>query len=392
MQDLRVIGVESGALLVATDAGGEYRLPVTHSLRSQLRAAAGETAPPERKAPPRAIQAHIRAGLSPAQVAELTGADIDFVHRFEGPVLAERAFVLESALRVSVSVATDVAPEAGGSTFGAVIESRLDGADASERTWTSLKDAEHGWMVRVSYLTGEVQRDATWRFDPKTSALAPHAGDAHALSRHSADVGPLVPRLRAVDQASATGEDASGRFDSGAFAVELGPVDPVDDTVVELPGAEAFRADPRSAASLAATNREPSDEGPSSHAQTADLLEALRRRRGEREAARFTDDERASHPSTASLRVIDVPLDDFGLPEGQSGDRDGDSSPTADEAPAGVPEPRPIGSARPARGRGGREPIPTSATTASPKKGRGRASMPSWDEIVFGARSDDDGA
>ena len=27
-----------------------------------------------------------------------------------------------------------------------------------------------------------------------------------------------------------------------------------------------------------------------------------------------------------------------------------------------------------------------------PKKPRGRASMPSWDEIVFGARSDDDPA
>ena len=102
MQDLRVIGVQSGALLVSTDAGGEYRLPVTHTLHSQLRAASPADAPVERKAPPREIQALVRAGRTAAQIAELTGADVDYVHRFEGPVLAERAFVLDAARRAEL--------------------------------------------------------------------------------------------------------------------------------------------------------------------------------------------------------------------------------------------------------------------------------------------------
>jgi hypothetical protein len=85
--------------------------------------------------------------------------------------------------------------------------------------------------------------------------------------------------------------------------------------------------------------------------QTADLLEALRRRRGERESASFDDeDARAAHPSTGSIRIVDIPLDE--------------------EQPA--PSPR--------------------STQPQPRVKKGRATMPSWDEIVFGARPDDDPA
>lgn len=380
MQDLRVIGVQSGALLVSTDAGGEYRLPVTHTLHSQLRAASPADAPVERKAPPREIQALVRAGKTAGQVAELTGADVDYVHRFEGPVLAERAFALESARAVPVSVADDVPA----TTFGTVIDERLDGAETTQREWTAYKDAEHGWVVHVAFVTHEVERDATWRFDPKKSMLAPLGGDAHRLSRHDEEAGPLVPRLRAVGRDSRP-DDTSGRFDSGAFLVE-------QDVEVEVPAEPAtdrLRPGGRSTASFAAANRTPDDA--SGHDQTADLLEALRRRRGEREAARFSDDDgRGDHPATGSIRVIDVPLDDFDLPEGATkptpvlpdlSDRGEITVESVPVQPTGI---------RGSRGRAARREMPSAAQPA--KKARGRTSMPSWDEIVFGARSDDDPA
>ena len=391
MQDLRVVGVQSGALLLATDAGGEYRLPVTHALHSQIRSASPGTGPAERKAPPREIQAQIRAGRSSAQVAEATGADLDFVRRFEGPVLAERAFVLESAFAVTVSVATDGPPAPGASTFGAVIEARLDTAEATSREWSSYKHLEHGWTVRVSYVVGEVEREAEWLFDPKKHVLAPRGGDAHVLSQHSEDVGPLVPRLRDVDHDRGADRDEPSRFDSGAFAL-LG--DPVDDTLVE-PAVERqrteARSDSRSAASLAATNRAP-ESASSSQAQTADLLEALRRRRGERESARFSDDDHGT-PTVAPVRIIDVPLDDFDLPEGTPTGTPAASVPDDAPLPSDPRDeaPRSLDAARGGRGRSARGVMPA-PTTATPKKNRGRTAMPSWDEIVFGARSDDDPA
>ena len=396
MQDLRVIGVESGALVVAADGGAEYRLPVTPSLRSQLRAAAPDSAPVERKAPPREIQSLIRSGLSPEQAAERTGADLAYVRRFEGPVLAERSHALRTALGVAVTVASDVQPDGDSSSFGGVIESRLDTAAATDRHWTSYKDAEHGWLVSVSYVTQEVSRDATWRFDPKALSLVPHAGDARTLSQHSADVGPLVPRLRAVSLRPGDDEPMSGRFDSGAFLVdpegaEHGALDDEarDENRADRPAAVA-RQDVRSPASLAATNRDPEAAAGDPHAQTADLLEALRRRRGEREAARFSDDSSRDDAATSSIRVIDVPLDDFDLPEGETTPQPllpGPPSSPGDDAQ----RPRSVGQVR-----GGRRPMPgpdgVVPGQGGAKKARGRASMPSWDEIVFGARSDDDPA
>ena len=393
MQDLRVIGVESGALVVAADGGAEYRLPVTPSLRSQLRAAAPDSTPVERKAPPREIQSLIRSGLSPEQAAERTGADLAYVRRFEGPVLAERSHALRTALGVAVTVASDVQPDGDSSSFGGVIESRLDTAAATDRHWTSYKDAEHGWLVSVSYVTQEVSRDATWRFDPKALSLVPHAGDARTLSQHSADVGPLVPRLRAVGLRPADDETVTGRFDSGAFLVETedGHRDDAapDEHRADRPAAVA-RQDVRSPASLAATNRDPDAAAGDPHAQTADLLEALRRRRGEREAARFSDDSSRDDLATSSIRVIDVPLDDFDLPEGETTPQPLLPGPPSAQGDGGQ-RPRTMGQVR-----GGRRPMPgpdgVVPGQGGPKKARGRASMPSWDEIVFGARSDDDPA
>ncbi|WP_084815873.1 septation protein SepH [Frondihabitans sp. Leaf304] len=398
MQELKVIGVESGALLVATDAGSEFRLPVTQSLQSQLRQAGPDQAPVVQKVSPREIQSSIRAGRTAQQVADETGADVVYVRRFEGPVLDERNFVLESARSVPVSVAGGVDALGESSRFGEVIDSRLDESSATDREWTAFKDASVGWIIRVTYTTSEVERDAAWRFEPKKQSLAPHAGDAHTLSRQDADHSSLVPRLRAVaaqaepqtrgsvDTEAAAGSDEhtgdTGRFDSGAFE----PLPDVPETVVPDPsvGSASARArDGWSAASVAAMNRAPESE--SSHNQTADLLEALRRRRGEREAARFDDDSpsRAAHPSTGSIRVVDLPLDEFD---------DGSESETSSEPvrpavlrPKVVPDGRRVSEA-PAS-----SPAPEPRQKSIQSRGRkGRASMPSWDEIVFGARSDDD--
>jgi len=383
MRELRVVRPVDGALVVATDDGEEYRLPVDQALRSKLRQTGGEVAAAEHKAPPRQIQALVRAGRTTEEVAALTGASVDQVRRFEGPVLAERSFVLQTARGVPVTVADAVLSDSTGGTFGAVIDARLAAAEATERSWSSYKDAEHGWLVRVTYATREVEREAVWRFDPKTSSLAPQAGDAHVLSQHSADVGPLVPRLRAVgDGDRAARGDDSGRFDSGAFEIEPEPFDPFVDAVPERQ-----RSDVRSPASLAAVNRDPDAPGPV-HDQTEDLLEALRRRRGEREAARTAPeaDLHPRHPATGTVRVVDVPLDAWRTPEASDDEPEGDQPPTRQ-----APRTRPPMAPRTPEPRQDRrqEQRPAEERPAPTTKRRGRTAMPSWDDIVFGARPED---
>lgn len=337
MQDLRVIGVENGALLVVSDDGERFRIPIDEVLQSRLRQSTPDPGS-GRKLSPREIQSHIRSGMSAADVSSITGVPLEYIQKFEGPVLAEREFVLETALGVAVHASAD-SQEPGATTFGVAIRSRLHTLDAINEHWASWKDAGSGWIVKLSYTAEQIDHDARWSFDPRKLTLSPLNAAATTLSQQGEAPSGLVPRLRAV---SGTQSSDSTRFDSGAF--DLGD-----------PSAPAAST-PATPVSRFAPAPEPESSG--DHNQTADLLDALRRRRGEREAAAYIDDEAlAAHPSTGSIRLVEVPLPDFGD--------------TLDDPNATAPQPT--------------QPQPT---VAKPRKGR--ASMPSWDDIVFGARSDDD--
>ncbi len=365
MEDLRVIGVEDGALLVSSDSGERFRIAVDEALTQQLKRAVTATGTSPRLAP-REIQSHIRAGMSAQDVASITGASLEYIQRFEGPILAEREFVVESALAVPVHTAMDTEVGDSQATFGSAILSRLRALNALDERWASWKDEKHGWVVKLSFTAEQIDHDARWRFDPRKSALAPLNNEAETLSRQGDLTGTLIPRLRAVDGHERVPDNS--RFDSGAFVdhevAELRNTTPVGAPLGELDELEDALNDTAPHLEAIAYGRigaepdaESDDAAPSN--QTADLLEALRRRRGEREAARYDEDDAiADHPSTGKIRLVDIPLTDF------DDESDGDTAPQ-----------------------------PATVHTMSQKSSkRGRASMPTWDEIVFGARSDDDPA
>ena len=146
----------------------------------------------------------------------------------------------------------------------------------------------------------------------------------------------LIPALSAVSPAS-----QPDRFDSEIFeTADLGATGPLLEPVPY--------------------GRTPQDGG--RMADTADLLEVLRKKRGEREAAHPDPEEesRGTHPATGAIRLVDED-------EGQDasvtliGHRDTTDDDDDDpEPPSGAKKKRP--------------------------------EMPSWDDIVFGARGDDDPA
>ncbi len=350
MEELKVIGVEDGALLVASDEGARFRLAIDEVLQSRLRQSSPMPGA-ERKLAPRDIQAHIRSGMSAEDVAAVTGAPLEYIQRFEGPVLAEREYVIESALNVAVHTAVETDPLTGGATFGAVIRSRLAEMGAIGERWASWKEQGGGWIVKLTFVSEQIERDARWSFEPKKSALAPLNGEAVSLSQQGELPANLLPRLRAVTLEEAA--DA-GRFDSGAF--RSAPGESGDDTVIEAVSMVSI-VDFDSGQHAAPSTSE-MDAAPAGHHQTADLLEALRRRRGERDPMDLEQEESmAAHPTTGTVRLIEIPLD------------------TATDVPV-------VSKGTPSAG--------ATRETGPLGKRKGRAAMPSWDEIVFGARSDDD--
>jgi hypothetical protein len=349
MHDLKVIGVEDGALIAATESGERFRLVIDEVLQSHVRRSRKEpTQGP--KPSPRDVQAHIRSGLSAEEVADITGADLEYVQRFEGPVLAEREHIVGAALSVHVLTTVDPTRDDDDDTFGSAIRARLESLGASEERWTSWKESTGGWVVKLSFTASDIDHDARWSFEPKKQALAPLNSEAVTLSKQGElPQHGLIPRLRAVERDDSRPDDS--RFDSGAFNfrdssddnLDLSPT--IDISAIGRPQASS------KAAAAAAINR--AEDAGSQSNQTADLLEALRKRRGERESA-HTDEANAD--TAQAPRLVDASAADQKAP---------DDAPAPSSAEVGV-----------------------SSARGSSK--RGRTTMPSWDEIVFGARTDDD--
>ncbi|WP_167139752.1 septation protein SepH [Diaminobutyricimonas sp. TR449] len=356
MQELKVIGVDGGALLAASEEGHRYRIAIDDTVRSRLKQPS-TPAVSGRKPAPREIQAHIRAGMSAEDVAGVTGAPIEYIRKFEGPVLAEREYIVESALNVPVHTASDAEPLGEGPTFGSVIRDRLHGLAATGERWASWKE-DSGWIVKLSFSADGIDHDARWQYEPRKQALAPLGNEAITLSQQGEVRGALIPRLRAVPTDESTPDQT--RFDSGAFTVTQSDAPdeaPIIEQVVFPSQHPSVRQQD------AVPPRGPvTEKQPRSLSQTADLLEALRRRRGEREAAQFEEPE-DQRPAGRGIRLVDVPLDEYGVSED-------------DHAPAHT---RPSDT----------QPLPEQPSSVH-KPRKGRAAMPSWDEIVFGARSDDD--
>ncbi|MFB9958545.1 septation protein SepH [Agromyces bracchium] len=375
MQELKVIGVESGALIAASDDGARFRIEVDEVLQSRIRQAVPETRTGP-KLSPREVQAHIRSGLSADEVAELTGASVEFIRRFEGPVIAEREHMVTSALAVPTHA--EVAEGDEPTSFGTMVRERLAGLGAHGERWASWKDDERGWMVKLEFTADGIDHDARWSFEPRKQALHPQNADATTLSKHGEVRGGMIPRLRAV---SAT--DDAARFDSGAFTFDV--ADTADDDTAPQPELAVARpgAAPNGSASSTAAASSPAvaraaikraDEPAPPTGETADLLEALRRRRGEREVGPGAE-RVATTPSPVAPTHPEEPSASTPAPDRPTG---ADAADEADEA-----QQRAGAAARALWGGGGKPSQPA-------RQKKGRAAMPSWDEIVFGARSDDD--
>lgn len=407
MQQLSVIGVEDDVLILESASGERFRVPV--DALPEHRKPQSAIPHRERKARPRDIQSLIRGGMTAEEVAASTGEELAYIERFEGPVVAERNHVLDSALSIPVA-SGDIDPLAGETTFGAAIDERLSDLRASDRSWAAWKDADGGaWTVRLRFTTEAIEHEAVWGYEPKKATLTPRGKEATSLSQTGDATSVLVPRLRAIDRqqrpaaldAAATASTSTpepaqeesappisqrasqhdtGRFDSDAFRIQRGtrrpapePVEPgvdLEEAVDASPAADA-PADSRAQeptkadnpwlrrrggevgsqpenVQTAAINRPAASSQPN---HTAELLDALRRRRSEREATLRTAE---SDPSLFEVE-----------PE---------ATPATPSAPAAE------------------EQRPQRATGTGPVAGRkrgSRAAMPSWDEIVFGSRTED---
>ncbi|MEU9470998.1 septation protein SepH [Streptomyces avermitilis] len=343
MPELRVVAVSNdGTRLVLKAADStEYTLPIDERLRAAVRGDRPRLGQIEIEVEshlrPRDIQARIRAGASAEEVAQLAGIPVDRVRRFEGPVLAERAFMAERARKTPVRRPGENA----GPQLGEAVQERLllRGADKDTVQWDSWRRDDGTWEVLLVYLVAGEPHSASWTYDPPRRLVQAVDDEARSLIGESDDLAAPEPSFPFVPRIARLPRDR--------------PLDRALDRQTERPA-------------LPVQAPEPAEESTAERDSLTSLLEAVPSFRGD-----MVVPERAAELPAAQ---------DEPAPEPEAEEPPAASA-SAGSAYADVLMPRSVGSHRDRLvGATDRQ-----AEADGVRPGR-RAAVPSWDEIVFGTR------
>lgn len=114
----------------------------------------------------------MRAGATPEVVAADTGWPLDKVQRYADPPLAERAFIVELAQRVTVP--------SGGAALEDLAGQVLAALGLSDLQWDAFRRGTDGrWVVTAEVPGGEQQ--AVWSYDPDDRNVHPQNDFARVL-------------------------------------------------------------------------------------------------------------------------------------------------------------------------------------------------------------------
>lgn len=361
MIELELLGVGGdGESLVFTDVEGErYRIQITDELRGAIRRDRPriESAPDPAKQAlrPRDIQAMLRAGVTPEEIAARHGIDITNVTRYEAPIAAEKAYALQRALATTIGAAAD------GPTMGDLVVDRLAarGVDPSSLSWTAQREAHNPWQICLTFVQGAAERGAHWLLTP-SGVLEAVDQEAQWLTETvaSAPAASIFTPLPIQDRVGADDSDADAR----------------ETLIDQLNAARGKRQDIEYDLD---EGEEIPDDFPAplkpdkSHDSAAESISA---RIYSLANARTKDDEPEPTADDAAEPDDPAPTDRTAAWIKPSSSRPAPASPVAEaDTESSDPDALP-----------GMESL---APTQSSKKSKSRRrSVPSWDEIVFGAK------
>ena len=371
MDDLSLVGVHDDGehLLVAGPNGQRFRLRVDDALRAAVRRDRARLSQlqleSEGRLRPKEIQARIRAGETAEEVAEAAGLALEHVRKYEGPVLAEREYVADQARQVRVRRGGGAGT---GGTLGEMVAERLQQreVDLERVVWDAWRSEDGTWTVALDFEAGSSVRQARWIYNATVRHVTAQDDEARWL----------------------TDEETSAASAAASAQRRLAPV---RDRVFDVEAAPPARPVPDEPAAI-------------------DLLDTLRERRGRRNRPIGEDEEitgtadpvreaidsllsraetmsepPAAHPARSRPQdardgeVLVLPdADPLPGPPSKATTKTAAKAPEPEEEPEAEPvEEEPVGAGA------GRRPMPA----AGNRKQR-RASVPSWDDIVFGQRRD----
>ena len=260
--ELQLVGraTDGSAIELTDSSGAKFSLPITETLMTALTQPRLVSVAPIDERPSfgvKEIQARLRAGESMGSISRTTDWSVEKIEKFSGPILQERAYVIETARK------SYLRREASSPTLdeAALIQLSSHGVDMEAVEWNTHRNVDGTWNIVVQYPNIDGTAEANWNFELGNRILTAKddsarwiAGDAKESRPRTATHGfinsvdptpfapttppPPAPRLVAVREEITVTEIVEE--DEEYFAEELDievvdESDPVSDGVVKRP-------------------------------------------------------------------------------------------------------------------------------------------------------------
>ncbi|MFC6354158.1 septation protein SepH [Rothia nasimurium] len=446
MRELRLAGIHDDGenLVLESSDGATYLLPIDQNLRQSI-ARARRISPLRGGSAsgafgPRDIQTRFRQGATVEEIAAESGWEPERVRRYEWPIIAERANIIQTARTVVISPA----PGQGGAaqSLNQHIEAVSERFDFSQAPmeWSTWQQESGQWTVSVDVELGEdaqanlprgVMFPARWNFNPANQSIYASNEAAYFLMGrdHSHDApipGPAKQAAAPQDEAASDVPEQAAPATVGVQVAEpriarvsIPEQKEQNELLDELTARRGVRSfDPaseRKLADLLERARRSSRPAPAAEVQAESAPEAeepaapvaeeaaqqqtaaSENTASENATSENTVGQQASEEATENSAEAPVALEEAPLPaetssaQGSLPDEQGqgtDSSPVAVE-PQREADSRqaqsPLSEAAEDAPEAQAEQVEEEPKAQQPKSSRAkRTSVPSWDDIIFG--------
>lgn len=235
MRELRLAGIHDDGenLVLESSDGATYLLPIDQNLRQSI-ARARRISPLRGGSAsgtfgPRDIQTRFRQGATVEEIAAESGWEPERVRRYEWPIVAERANIIQTARTVVISPA----PGQGGAAQSLnqhieAVSERFDFAQAPME-WSTWQQESGQWTVSVDVELGEdaqanlprgVMFPARWNFNPANQSI--YASNEAAYFLMGRDHSHDAPIPGPAKQAAAPQEDSAEEASEQAAPAPVG--------------------------------------------------------------------------------------------------------------------------------------------------------------------------
>jgi Protein of unknown function (DUF3071) len=182
MRTLRLVALsdDGKSLILAADGADpadteRFELPIDDRVRAAARGDARRLTQIDVDAgvelPPRVIQARIRAGETPEQVAAASGTRVERIMRFAHPVIQERQRVAEQAREARVRLSEGPPTVVLGQFMTDRL--RLIDSDIDAVTWDAHRTDDGTWQITGVWRAGTKSGTTRWTFDIPSRTVAP---------------------------------------------------------------------------------------------------------------------------------------------------------------------------------------------------------------------------